>query len=176
MILNCLGEPNILSMACEKAAESVFSFFFFPCHVALVNRFCPSDALDAGYGKEGDLAAALAAVCKQESVKESKPKNVSPPPPPPIFCAGQVPYSIIATSPARASVSAQLLCAERRAERRPWLEITGGDFALPAVARGMRGMDTAVVVKTFLGSHFGVGEFTTHLRTRFSGVTGGMGV
>ena len=27
----------------------------------------------------------------------------------------------------------------------------------------------AVVVKTVLGSHFGVGEFTTHFRTNFSG-------
>ena len=27
----------------------------------------------------------------------------------------------------------------------------------------------AVVVKTVLGSHFGVGEFTTHFRTYFSG-------
>ena len=30
-------------------------------------------------------------------------------------------------------------------------------------------LDLAVVVKTVLGSHFGVGEFTTHLRTYFSG-------
>ena len=27
----------------------------------------------------------------------------------------------------------------------------------------------AVVVRTVLGSHFGVGEFTTHVRTYFSG-------
>ena len=27
----------------------------------------------------------------------------------------------------------------------------------------------AMVVKTVLGSHFGVGEFTTHFRTYFSG-------
>ena len=31
------------------------------------------------------------------------------------------------------------------------------------------GQDRAVVVKTVLGSHFGVGEFTTHFRTYFSG-------
>ena len=30
----------------------------------------------------------------------------------------------------------------------------------------------AVVVKTVLGSHFGVGEFTTHFRTYFSGWIG----
>ena len=30
----------------------------------------------------------------------------------------------------------------------------------------------AVVVKTVLGSHLGLGEFTTHLRTDFSGWIG----
>ena len=40
----------------------------------------------------------------------------------------------------------------------------GSSAAVPLVFLQM-----AVVVKTVLGSHFGVGEFTTHFRTYFSG-------
>ena len=40
-------------------------------------------------------------------------------------------------------------------------------FLIPCLSHPPKNM--AVVVKTVLGSHFGVGEFTTHFRTYFSG-------
>ena len=42
--------------------------------------------------------------------------------------------------------------------------LTGGSGSGPDLPKGQM----AVVVKTVLGSHFGVGEFTTHFRTYFS--------